>query len=64
MNYTIKRHDTLTAIANRFGTTESAIMAANPQIKSPTLIFEGQIITIPTGTAPPAPAPPSGLIIQ
>jgi LysM repeat protein len=38
--------DTLAVIANRFGTTVEALMAANG-ISDPDRIVEGQILTIP-----------------
>lgn len=60
MVYVIKRDDTLTAIARRFGTTVAAILAANPQIDNPSLIFEGQTITIPDAAVPQAPQPVAG----
>lgn len=48
MTYIIQPGDTLFTIAQRFNTTVSAILAANPQITNPNLIFPGQVITIPT----------------
>jgi len=64
MQYVIQPGDTLSSIARRFGTTVSAILAANPQVTDPNLIFVGQIITVPTGapgpTPPPPPPPPPG----
>lgn len=57
--YVVQRGDTLSSIARRFGTTVNALLAANPQITNPNLIFPGQVITIPGGTAPgPEPPPP------
>ncbi len=44
--YTIRRGDTLTAIADRFGTTVEAIARANG-IADPNRISEGQNLTIP-----------------
>lgn len=55
MNYTIQPGDTLFLIAQRFNTTVNAILAANPQITNPNLIFPGQVIFIPT--VPPTPGP-------
>lgn len=43
--YTIKRGDTLTSIANTYGTTPSKLAALN-NIKNPNLIYAGQIIRI------------------
>ena len=56
--YTVKANDTLSAIAQRFGTTIEAIKAANPQIKDVNKIGIGDQITIPTPT-PVTPATPS-----
>ncbi len=52
-NYTVKRGDTLSAIAARSGVPLSDLIAANPQIKNPDLIYPGDNVTIPEpGTAP------------
>lgn len=56
--YIVQRGDTLFRIALRFGTTLSAITAANPQITNINLIYVGQQITIPTGSGPVPTAPP------
>lgn len=53
--YVVQRGDTLSRIAARFGTTVSALSAANG-ITNPNLIFPGQQLAIP-GTAPVATAP-------
>ena len=45
--YTIVQGDTLTAIARRNGTTVNALLAANPQIKNPDLIYAGATLNIP-----------------
>ena len=47
--------DTLFFIAQRFGTTVNAILAVNPQITNPDLIFPGQVICIPSQQPPPPP---------
>lgn len=52
--YTVKKGDTLSAIAKRYGTTVDAILKANPNIKNPNLIKVGQVIVIP-GTPEPDP---------
>jgi len=52
--YTVVASNTLFNIAQRFGVTVQQIIAANPQIEKPDIIFVGQVICIPTGT-PPAP---------
>jgi hypothetical protein len=46
--YTIKKGDTLSKIATANGITLDQLMAANPDIKNPNRISEGQEITIPT----------------
>ena len=50
--YTVQRGDTLSAIARRFGTTVSAIVAEN-NIANPNLIFPGQVLRIPTDGGEP-----------
>ena len=52
LTYTVKAGDTLTKIANKFKTTQKAILAANPQLKNANLIAVGQVLNIPT---PPPP---------
>lgn len=54
-NYTIQSGDTLTSIAEAHGTTVAAIASANG-IADPNTIWAGQTITIPGGSAAPAPA--------
>jgi len=53
--YTVKASDTLFNIAQRFGVTVQQIVAANPQIVNPNIIYVGQVICIPTVTPTPAP---------
>jgi LysM repeat protein len=55
--YTVKPGDTLVGIANTYGTTVAAILAINPQITNPNLIFPGQVICVPV--TPPPPPPPT-----
>jgi LysM repeat protein len=45
--YTVEPGDRLFAIANRFGLSLPTLLAANPQITNPNLIFPGQQIRIP-----------------
>ncbi len=55
--YVVQVGDTLAKIANRFGTTVSAIMAVNPQIYNPNVIYVGQVINLPAGSGNPLPPP-------
>jgi nucleoid-associated protein YgaU len=58
--YTIKKNETLSRIATAHGITLAELLAANPQIKNPNKITEGQQITIPTPSGgPPSQAPGS-----
>lgn len=47
VTYKIKSGDTLSAIAKKYGTTVSKIMAANPSIKNRNLIYTGNKLKIP-----------------
>mgnify|MGYP002652424430 CR=1 FL=1 len=51
-SYIVNPGDTFNAIATRFGVTQSALVAANPDVADPNRIFPGQVLTIPG--APPA----------
>lgn len=42
ITYTVKRGDTLSAIARRYNTSVASIVALNPIIKNPNLIYPGQ----------------------
>lgn len=45
--YTVRKGDTLWGIAGRYGVTLAALIAANPQIKNPNLIYPGNEVRIP-----------------
>lgn len=58
--YVVQSGDTLARIAQRFGVTLNALIAAN-NIINPSLIFPGQVLIIPGGyTPPPTPPPTTG----
>ena len=48
--YVVKRGDSLARIAARYGLTLDAVLARNPSIKDPGLIYLGQRIRMPTPT--------------
>ncbi len=50
--YTVRKGDTLSGIAKRFAVTLPNILAANPQIKDPSLIHVGDAIRIPAAYLP------------
>jgi len=52
VEYIVKRGDTLYAVAGRHSTTVQAILTANPQVKNPDAIGEGQRLCIPAGIDP------------
>ena len=55
--YVVQPGDTLSSIAQKFGVSLAAILAANPQITNPDVIQVGQQICIPTAPPPPPPPP-------
>ena len=56
--YTVVAGDTMFSIAQRFGVSLDALIAANPQITNPNLIFPGDVLCVP-GAAPPCRVPAS-----
>lgn len=60
--YTVRWGDTLGKIAARSGTSVANLLAVNPQIYNPSLIYIGQVIYLPAGVSVPPPTnypPPS-----
>jgi LysM repeat protein len=58
--YVVQKGDTLGKIASRLGVSWWDILALNPQIQNPSLIYVGQIIYLPGDVAKPPPYhPPS-----
>ncbi|NMA91879.1 MAG: SafA/ExsA family spore coat assembly protein [Firmicutes bacterium] len=53
--YTVQPGDTMYFIAKRYGVSLDALIAANPQIANPNLIFPGDVLCVP---GPPVPKPP------
>jgi hypothetical protein len=50
--------DTLGKIAGRIGVSWRDILAVNPQIQNPSLIYAGQVINLPSGVGLPPPYNP------
>lgn len=51
--YVVQKGDTLGKIAARVGVSWRDILAINPQIYNPSLIYAGQVINLPTGVVVP-----------
>ena len=45
--HTVRKGDTLWAIAKQYGVELTALIRANPQIKNPNLIYPGEAVNIP-----------------
>lgn len=56
--YAVKWGDTLGKIAARTGVSVSSILAVNPQIWNPSLIYAGQVINLPGSVSVPYYPPP------
>jgi LysM repeat protein len=55
--HTVQTGEYLSLLAARYGVSAAAILAANPHITNPNLIYSGTNIFIPIGYAPPPPPP-------
>lgn len=56
---TVQSGDTLSAIAQEKGVSLGALIASNPHIANPNLIFPGQVLAIPGAPPPAAPVSPA-----
>jgi LysM repeat protein len=57
-SYTVRRGDTLSAIALRYGVSVWALVQTN-NIRTPSLIYVGQVLYIPRGGSAPVPSSPA-----
>ena len=53
--YVVQVGDTIGKIAARTGCSVRSILAVNPQITNPSLIYAGQVINLPAGAVVPPP---------
>lgn len=53
--YTVQPCDSMYFIAQRFGVSLNALIAANPQIPNPALIYPGDVLCVPGGGSGPSP---------
>ena len=58
VHHTVQMGEYLSLIASRYGVSTAVILAANPHITNPNLIYSGTNIFIPIGNTPAPPAPP------
>ena len=56
-SYTVQRGDTLSGIAARYNTTTATLAQMN-NIVNPNLIYAGQVLQVPTASAPVPPSQP------
>jgi molybdate transport system substrate-binding protein len=69
MNYTVQPGDTMFLIAQKYGIDLNTLIAANPQLENPDLIYAGQVINLPGAhgapgaTGAPVSSGPVGLTI-
>lgn len=64
VTYVVQPGDNLTRIAQAYGTTVNAILALNPQITDPSLIYPGEVLQIPVGTVTTPVIPVTGASAQ
>jgi LysM repeat protein len=50
--YTVKAGDYMSKIARECGVSSANLIAANPQVSNPSLIFPGQVLNMPGSTVP------------
>lgn len=55
--YTVVQGDSMFSIAQRFGVALDALIAANPHITNPKIIFPGDVLCVPQKMPPPPPPP-------
>ncbi len=60
ISYVVQPGDYLSAIANTYGTTVASILALNPQITDPNLIYPGEVLQIQPGQIPAPVIPLTG----
>ncbi len=61
--HTVTSNDTMYRIAARYGVGLQALIAANPQIKNPSVIWQGMRVHIP-GTSPGSSAGQTGTVVD
>lgn len=61
--YTVQPGDTMFTIAQRFGVSLNALIAANPQITNPNLIFPCDVLCVP-GKKDKEPQPPCVVLLE
>jgi LysM repeat protein len=62
-SYVVQPGDYLSSIAQEYGTSVAAILALNPQITNPSLIYSGEVLQIPVGSVSVPVIPLTGLSV-
>ncbi len=62
--YVVQQGDTLGGIALIYGITLSQLLAVNPQITNPSVIFPGQVINLPASAGATATPVPTGTAVS